>query len=110
MGRRYKLPPSNGYFDSWHEDCGDNRRLGLSINLSEALVSGGQLQVRRRKSGEIQQAPPTEFGDAVLFRIFPELAHRGLPVTSAAPKCNFAGWFCGEPGFRDMIGLRPRRE
>ena len=63
------------------------------------------------QSSEIQQAPSTEFGDAVLFRIDPEFDHRALPVTGAAPKCNFAGWFSGgEPGFRDMIQMRPRRE
>ena len=62
MGRCYKLPPGGGYFDSWHRDCHDNRRLGLSINLSET------------------------------------------------PKCNFAGWFFGEPSFRDMIRLRPEGE
>ena len=110
IGRCYKLPSSGGYFDSWHGDCDGNRRLGLSINLSEAPVSGGQLQVRHRKSGEIQQAPPMEFGDAVLFRIDPELGHRVLPVTGATPKCSFAGWFCGKPGFRDIIQKRPRRE
>ena len=107
MGRCYKLPPGGGYFDSWHRDCHDNRRLGLSINLSEAPVSGGQLQVRRHRSGEMHQAPTMEFGDALLFRIDPELDHRALPVTGATPKCSFAGWFCGEPSFRDMIRLRP---
>ena len=110
VGRCYKLPCSGGYFDSWHGDCRDNRRLGLSINLSEVPVSGGQLEVRHRSSGEIQQAPSTEFGDALLFRIDPELEHRALPVTGAVPKCSFAGWFCGEPGFRDLIRLRPQRE
>ena len=107
-GRCYKLPPSGGYFDSWHSDCGRSRRLGLSINLSEAPFSGGRLQVRRRGSGEIQQAPAMEFGDAVLFRIDPELKHRVLPVTGATPKCSFAGWFCGEPGFRNLIQMRSK--
>ena len=109
-GRCYKLPPGDGYFHNWHGDCINSRRLGLSINLSEAPVSGGQLQVRRRRGAEVHQAPPMEFGDAVLFRIDPEWEHRVLPVTGATPKCSFAGWFFGELGFRDMIRLRPEGE
>ena len=109
VGRCYKLQSSGGYFGSWHSDWNGHRRLGLSINLSEAPVSGGQLQMRHRRSGEIQQAPTTEFGDAMLFGIDPEFDHRVLPVTGAVPKCNFAGWFSkGEPGFRDLIQTRPQ--
>ena len=55
-------------------------------------------------------APAMEFGDAVLFRIDPELKHRVLPVTGATPKCRFAGWFSGAPGFRHLIRMQSWRE
>ncbi len=106
LGRGFKMLASSGHFDSWHSDTKRGRLLGLSINLSETPFTGGELQVRHRKSRELHQSQATEFGDALLFRIDPEFEHRGLPVTGTAPKCSFAGWFAEQPDLRDLLQVR----
>ena len=53
------------------------------------------------------KAPSLAFADALLFKIDLGLEHRGLPVTSATPRFNFAGWFKEEPSFRNMVQRQP---
>ena len=106
IGRGYKVLANSGHYDSWHPDTVHGRLLGLSINLSEAPFAGGRLQLRRCRSSELHEAPAMEFGDALLFRIDPEFEHRILPVTGAAPKCSFAGWFGQKHDFRDLVQVQ----
>jgi hypothetical protein len=105
----YRLTPGV-HDDSWHDDLsGSHRMIALSLNLSAAAYSGGTLQIRDRSSGEIvHEAANTGVGDAVLFRISPQLEHRVSRVDGAVARTAYAGWFQTEPAFRSvMTGYSP---
>ena len=97
-GRVYRVNPGDGHHDSWHNDIGENRVVGMSINLSREIYSGGVLQIRRRESGEVlSEAVNTGSGDAVIFRLSREFQHRITEVEGSASKTAFAGWFRAQP-------------
>jgi hypothetical protein len=103
-GRIYRANPGNGHHDSWHNDFGDDRLVGLSINLSREEYSGGVLQLRERESGEtISEITNVRPGDAVVFRLARSLQHRISEVTGKAPKTAFAGWFKAQPHFSQLL-------
>jgi hypothetical protein len=103
-GRVYRLGASGSDGDSWHNDLGDNRLVALSVNVGIEPYLGGELQIRDVRSGEIvncvRNADP---GDAVLFRISPDLEHQVTPVEGSSPRTAFAGWFKSRPSFRAVI-------
>jgi hypothetical protein len=92
--RIYRLVPGTGHQHDWHNDLTDDRRLGLSVNLSEGLFEGGNLQIRHPDEeallSDIRNTGP---GDAVIFGISPHLEHRVLEVTGTEPRVALAGWF-----------------
>ena len=93
-GRVYRMTSSDGHFDLWHDDCSLQRVATMSVNLSRQIYSGGALQMKYRNSGEIlHEIHNIGFGDALLFRISRNLAHRVQDVTGDIPKTAFAGWF-----------------
>ncbi|HEY6230065.1 MAG TPA: 2OG-Fe(II) oxygenase [Pyrinomonadaceae bacterium] len=99
-GRIYRANPGNGHHDSWHNDVGDDRLVGLTLNLAREEYSGGVLQLRERESGEtIGEIANVRAGDAVVFRLARNLQHRISEVTGNAPKTAFAGWFKAQPHF-----------
>lgn len=109
QGRVYMMTPGPGHSFDWHDDCHDdaNRLITLSVNLSATAYSGGMLQIRRAKSKEIVfQAPPLNWGDALMFRISRSLEHRVTPVESGDPKIAFAGWFQRAPLFSAALNDR----
>lgn len=93
QGRIYKFTSEGGHQYGWHQDLMDERQLALSVNLGRHPFDGGQLQIRKigtERVSEIHNAGP---GDAVLFRIAPDLEHQVLPVSGPHYKMAFAGWF-----------------
>lgn len=92
--RIYRFQPDSGQRHDWHDDVGEGRRLGLSVNLSEHEFTGGNLQVRERASGAvIADVRNTGPGDAVIFRLGRDVQHQVLPVTGQHPRVALAGWF-----------------
>lgn len=90
----YRLTPQSGHHHNWHDDLIDDRLVGLSVNLGAARYEGGILQFRNRAAGAVLgEAINIVAGDALLFRLHPELQHRATPVTRGV-KTAFAGWFC----------------
>jgi hypothetical protein len=107
-GRVYRMSPAADHFDSWHADIGishGNRLVGMSINLSPRPYQGGVFRVRDEASGEVLcELPNTDPGDAIFFRISPNLEHMVTPLVGTEPKIAFAGWFhSGGADFYSML-------
>ncbi len=99
QGRVYRLDPAQSSKDSWHDDMVDDRRVGMSVNLSREPFSGAVFQLRDRRSQRIlHEVANTGRGDAIVFRLSRELQHRNTDVTGVAPKTAFAGWFRAHHG------------
>jgi hypothetical protein len=106
QGRIYRMIPGGGHFDSWHTDLGPGlvRFLGLSVNLGAELFSGGVFQLRERGGGPIRcEVANTGRGDALLFRLAPNLSHRITPLEGAAAKIALAGWFHPQPPRHPLV-------
>jgi hypothetical protein len=107
QGRVYRFTESPRHHDDWHDDLFDNRIVAMSVNLSNKPYDGGLLQIRDRKSGEIlHEESNTGPGDALIFRLAPELQHCVTSVTGSRPKTAYAGWFKSAPDFKALLGLR----
>jgi hypothetical protein len=107
QGRVYRMVPGAGHSDSWHDDLTDTRVAALSVNLSREPYSGGDLQIRRRSSGQILECiRNAELGQAVLFRLSRELEHCVAPVEGRLPRTAFAGWFKSQPDFQSVTKQR----
>jgi hypothetical protein len=100
VGRVYRRCPGTGHHDSWHDDLGRQRMIGMSINLSADRYDGGTFEIRRFGTDTLIAAlPNVGFGDAILFRIADGLEHQVTDVRGAVAKTAFAGWFVGHrPG------------
>jgi hypothetical protein len=93
-GRIYRMIPGTDHYDSWHDDCGDGRLVGMSVNLGPRPYLGGVFQFRSPGTDQVLgELPNTGQGDAILFRISEDLQHRVTPMEGAEPKTAFAGWF-----------------
>jgi hypothetical protein len=103
-GRVYRVNPGEGHHDSWHNDIGEGRLVGLSLNLSRKVYAGGVLQIRNRESGAlVSEAANTGSGDAVIFRLSRDLQHRITEVEGSASKTAFAGWFRSQPKVSSLL-------
>ncbi len=113
QGRVYRVNVGSGHHDSWHDDIGEHRLVGMSINLSREAYSGGRLQIRDHVSGEIvSEVANAGIGDAIIFRLSDRFQHRITDVKGAASKTAFAGWFRAQPDFMSLLRKRsePGRE
>ena len=111
-GRVYRMVPALDHFDSWHADLGTthkDRLVGMSINLSARPYQGGIFRLRNEVSGEILcELPNIGEGDAIIFRISPDLKHMVTPLSGTEPKTAFAGWFrSGDTNFYSMLKQLP---
>jgi hypothetical protein len=92
---------------TWHDDMANDRKIALSINLSDARYHGGTLQIRERPRGVGEAVPNLGFGDAIIFRVAEHLEHRVTPIVGKLPKTALSGWFCSRPRYtslhRDLI-------
>ena len=107
-GRCFKFMPGRDHFDSWHRDTDNGRLVGVSVNLESDPTAAGGIEIRLRHRGSTVHRAVPGFGDAVLFRIAPDLEHRGLPPAGAVPRCTFAGWFLAGKDYRESLGIKPR--
>jgi hypothetical protein len=104
QGRVYRVNPGSGHHDSWHNDIGEHRLIGMTINLSREVYSGGRLQIRDHVSGEIvSEVANAGIGDAVIFRLSDRFQHRITDVEGTASKTAFAGWFRAQPDFMSLL-------
>jgi hypothetical protein len=102
-GRIYAFAASADHFDQWHSDAVDDRRTGISINLTEGAFEGGVFELRRADADAAHWSiANTGRGDAVLFRIGDDLLHRVTPVVGPVPRIAYAGWFQGRG---DLLSL-----
>ncbi len=111
-GRVYRMIPGTDHHDSWHDDAGEHRLVGMSLNLGSRPYEGGAFQLREKSEPTIvRELPNTRPGDAILFRISPDLTHRVTPVAGTEPKTAFAGWFLagGADYFSTLLGAARRR-
>jgi hypothetical protein len=99
-GRVYRMMPGKDHYEDWHNDMGDARLLGMTVNLGNKPFAGGRLEIRHRFSQKmISRIQNTGLGDAVIFRLADYLQHRITEVQGTVPKTAFAGWFKSEPDF-----------
>ena len=94
-GQLHRMVHEHGHFDAWHDDVGQGRQIGVSVNLEPNRAAAGGVEVREAPSAARRVVG--KFGDAVLIRIAEGLKHRGLPSTDAVPRCTFSGWFVATP-------------
>lgn len=99
-GRIFRMDPSAGHYDSWHDDFLDGRLIGMSVNLSFEPYEGGQFEIRRKNTdAPLGRIANLVAGDASLFRLAGDLEHRVAPLAGTRPRTAFAGWFRrGQPG------------
>jgi hypothetical protein len=97
-GRVYRRVAMPEHYDNWHDDLHDpNHLVTMSVNLSRAPYGGGVLHLRRKGEDDpIATLHNTGPGDAILFRIAPELEHRVTSI-SGGVKTALAGWFAATP-------------
>lgn len=101
VGSVYRIVPGMAHRDSWHDDVDDNRLVALTLNFSETIFEGGELELRERGQGDpLWRIANTGPGDALLFAIAPNLEHRIRPMAGSAPKTALAGWFCRDANLR----------
>jgi hypothetical protein len=96
-GRVYRMVPGTDHHDSWHDDAGEHRLVGMSLNLGPRPYAGGTFQIREKSERAVlRELPNTRPGDAILFRISDALTHRVTRVEGPEPKTAFAGWFLAD--------------
>ncbi len=97
-GRLYRMGERKGTLD-WHTDIKNNRKLAISVNISDASYCGGTLQIREDSGDVREEVPNPGLGDAIVFRVAEHLQHRLTPVVGKAPRTAVAGWFCSQPKY-----------
>jgi len=103
-GRVYRMVAEAGHHDNWHDDVDHSNEVAISLNLSRNLFRGGLFTLRERDSRRVvARVANTGPGDALIFRISPDLQHRISDLEGAESKTAFAGWFRSDPPecFRD---------
>lgn len=104
-GRLYRMIARPGMNFDWHSDLKPNDvRVGvaMTINLGARPYRGGILQMRHADHDAISEIPNTGPGDAIVFRLAPDLRHRVTPVKGREPKTAFTGWFVSAPSFGQL--------
>lgn len=93
-GRVYRMIAGAGHHDNWHSDIAYSNEIGMSLNLSRDLFRGGLFMLREGDSKRVlARVANTGPGDALIFRISPDLHHRISDLEGEEPKTAFAGWF-----------------
>jgi hypothetical protein len=108
-GMIYRMRPDAADYDAWHSDNTDGHLAALSLNLSPRGYEGGLFQLRHRDSEALLvEIANTRPGDALLFRISPDLLHQVTRVEGTEPKTAFAGWFTAtDATFADRVRSTP---
>jgi hypothetical protein len=107
-GRVYRMMPGPEHFDSWHDDICEGREIGVSINLSPAPYRGGLFSIKHQGSDQALRCMPNLGpGDAIFFRIHPDLKHMVTGVQGTVGKTAYAGWFHNVALLTDYLKPRP---
>lgn len=103
-GRVYRMMPGAGHASDWHSDLSGGRMITMSVNLSEDVFEGGDLQIREAESRRVvAHLRNVGLGDAVIFRIDARLEHQVLPLTGSVPRSAYAGWYLASPDYGRML-------
>lgn len=95
-GRIFQLRESKEGHLSWHDDLkkGENRLIGLSLNLSKNLYEGGDFSIRDKSTKKVyKQVSYRGWGSAHIFRINEGLQHMVTPVKGENSRVALGGWF-----------------
>lgn len=99
VGRIHRSDEGEGHEIKWHNDASDTRLLAVTIGLGNERYEGSKLQIRKKGAGELlREFGQIEAGDAVFFKIDPELEHR-LTILDKGRRTVGVGWFRREPDF-----------
>lgn len=83
----------------WHDDTTDTRLLAMTLGLGTERYTGAQFQMREKDTQKItRELGQIEAGDAIIFKIDPQLEHRLAPMESGRRTVG-VGWFRAEPDF-----------
>ena len=81
----------------WHddlEDTGTQRRLGITIGLSNQAYDGGLFELREKDMHTaLFHHRHVEPGQALIFDVAPDVEHRLCPITAGGPRRVYTGWF-----------------
>lgn len=96
-----QLDPGGQYL-GWHNDMNEpQRKLGVTVNLSEHPYDGGRFEMKWKDADELLLAfDHRRFATALVFFIDKQLFHRVTPVTAGGPRIVFAGWFVADAQHR----------
>jgi hypothetical protein len=99
-----RMTKEHGNYVTWHNDMGNDHLIGISINLSTEIYSGGILQIRDYSSKKIiYEVANTGFGDCVVFLVSPHIEHRVTSIENKVSRTVFAGWFRSKPDYWLMV-------
>jgi hypothetical protein len=103
-GRVYQMRAGGKHQFDWHDDLSYDRLIAMSVNLGLEPYQGGVLQIADAESKTaLHSVANVGVGDAVVFRLARTLVHRVTPVEGPNPKIAFAGWFCSQPSYHELL-------
>jgi hypothetical protein len=106
MGRIHRSRAGGQHFIEWHGDNSDNRLIGLTVNLGSETYTGGNFQLREKKSEKTtREIGRISAGDAFVFRIAPHLEHR-LTALNEGVRTVGVGWFRSHPDWTSFARSR----
>jgi len=91
--RIYKFLPRADNKFGWHKDLVDGRTIGFSVNLTKEPFEGGVFHIRKTDLSASFSIQNLGYGDAIFFRIAPDLEHCVTTVTGHVERIACAGWF-----------------
>jgi len=78
---------------NWHGDNSDNRLLAITLSLGTEYYTGANFEIRKKGTTDImRQISYIKAGDAIVFKIAPELEHR-LSLLESGRRTVCVGWF-----------------
>lgn len=96
-GRIHRSEEAENHKIDWHGDNADNRLLAMTLSLGEERYTGGRFEMRKKGSSQLlREFGQLEAGDAIIFKIAPDLEHR-LTELETGRRTVGVGWFRSEP-------------
>ena len=92
VGRIHRSEDNDHGID-WHGDNSDNRLLAITLCLGTEHYTGANFEIRKKGTTDImRQISYLKAGDAIVFKIAPELEHR-LSLLESGRRTVCVGWF-----------------
>jgi hypothetical protein len=99
VGRIHRSNEGERHEIDWHGDNSDNRLLAITLSLGTERYIGAQFQMRKTGSSIIDyEFGQLEAGDALIFKISPDLQHRLAPLEKGRRTVG-VGWFRSQPDY-----------